>query len=105
MLLAEGDRVIHEGVDLRIRSEVFLDEAVRLFAGDAQLLAQPIIRLSVDDAEIDGLGAAAHGRVHLILADIEDLRSRPGMDVAAMAERVDHLGLIGHVRQHAQLDL
>ena len=60
---------------------------------------------AVDDAEVDGLGRAAHLRGDLVHGHAMDLRGRAGMDVLPAPERVAHGGIAAHVRQHAQLDL
>ena len=48
-----------ELVDLREPGQVDVDEALRLLARNPQLLRQPEGADAVDDAEVDGLGAAA----------------------------------------------
>jgi hypothetical protein len=71
----------------------------------AQLVGQPERRDAVDDAEIDGLGPAADGRVHVLDRHVEHLRCGHGVNVQTIRESLLELRNVGDMGQHAQLDL
>src|SRR5690606_31495538 len=68
-------------------AEVVVDERLRLVLGDAELVGEREGPLSVDGAEVDGLGTGAHLAGHVVDADAEDDRRGLAMDVAATPER------------------
>src|SRR5271165_973670 len=85
--------------------EVGVDEALGLFLVDADLLREPEGRESVDDAEVDGLGAAAVLGVNHKRRHAEDLRGGEGVDVVAAAVGFDQQRVGGEVGEQAELDL
>ncbi len=70
-----------------------------------KLVGEAESRDAVDDAEVDGLGAAAHRRVHAGKGHVEHLARRHGMNVEAIGEGLLQLRNVGHMGQHAQFDL
>ena len=62
-------------------------------------------RDAVDDAEVDGLGAAALELCHLRERDAEDLRGGDGVDVLAVQKSLLHDLVAADVGEQAQLDL
>ena len=60
---------------------------------------------AVDDAEVDRLGAAPHVRVHAFDRHAEHLGRGHRVDVEPVLERFHELRDVGHVREHAELDL
>src|SRR5919204_1964589 len=89
----------------RVRLEVVLDEVVRLFARDAQPPREPEVAHAVGDPEVHLLRRATLVARDPIARDTEDERGRPGMDVVVRAERLEESGVVGDVREDAQLDL
>ena len=103
---ARGLQVLgHPGRDPGIARQVVLDVASGLALRYAQLRGQAEGGLPVDDAEIDGLGAAAHLLVDICGRHMEDLAGRAQVDVLVLAEGLGK-GLVARdVGQHAQVDL
>ena len=66
---------------------------------------EPEGREAVDDAEVDGLGAAAVLGVDFAGGHAEDLRGGEGVDVVAAAVGLDQQRVGGEVGEQAQLDL
>ena len=60
---------------------------------------------AVDDAEIDRLGSAADVGVHALDGHAEHLRRRHGVDVEPVGEGLPQRRDVGHMGEHAQLDL
>ena len=60
---------------------------------------------SVDDAEIDRFGLAAHHRIHVFDGHAEHFARRHGVNVETFLEGGFQGIDVGHVGQYAQLDL
>ena len=88
-----------------IALEVAFDVARRLLARNAEVARESVVTQPVDDAEVDGLCAAALLPRHLRERYAEHLRRRACVDVLSRAECVDHGLVARHMREDAQLDL
>ena len=76
-----------------------------LLAGNAQLLTQSEIALSVNNAEVYRFRTPAHIGIHGIVFHIEYLHRRFCMNINAMVKGIDHHLFIRHMCQHTQLNL
>src|SRR5262249_3215880 len=85
--------------------EIFLDVGARLFALDAELVGEPEGGDAVDDAEVDGLGAAANFPRHALDRHAEHFRGRHGVNVETLAEGLLQRLDAGDLGQEPQLDL
>ena len=88
-----------------IGGEIPVDEGRRFLDGDADLPRQRARAHAVDDAEVDGLGPAAHVRGDVGLVDAGDQRRRAPVHVGAFAEGRLQPGIVGQVGQQSQFDL
>ena len=74
-------------------------------AGNPQLLGQREGPLTVDDAEVDGLGLTPHlGGDHL-REQPEHLTGSTGMDILVLTEGITEDRILREMGQHPQLDL
>ena len=82
LFLGQFHKPFHAGVFI----EIGLDKFARFLAGEFGGLFQPVAAHAVDDAEIDGLGEAAHRRGDLVQAHAVKLGRGGGMDVFVVTE-------------------
>src|SRR5690606_15400895 len=73
VLLPQGLHAVHVIPDAGKALEVGLDVGPRLSLRDAQVLGQAVRRDPIDDAEVDGLGAAPGCRIHVLQGHAKDL--------------------------------
>ncbi len=102
---AERLGALHVVADAGETLEIGLDVLACLLARDRQLVGETERRDAVDDAEIDRLGAAAHGRVHALDRHVEHFRRGHGVNVQPVGERLSQLRNVGHMGQYAKFDL
>ena len=96
---------VHIGLDAGKTLEIGADIFARLFAADGQLVRQAKSRNAIDDAEVDGLGAAAHSGVHACNRHTEHFTGGHGVNVEAFREGLFELRNISHMGQHPQFNL
>ena len=65
-LLGFGDDTLHIARHARVGGEVAIDELLGFLAGDGESFAQTEGGDAVDDAEVGGLGSAAHIAIDLL---------------------------------------
>ena len=99
------DDVLHIGADAAVVGEIGVHIGPGLVGADADILGQGPGRDAVDNAEVDGLGVAAHLRRHLVQGDPEDLGGRDRVNVLTGGEGRLHMGVAGDMGQHPQLNL
>ena len=105
-LLARGLlRRLHVVPDAGKALEIGADVVSRLLPADAELVGKPEGGDAVDDAEVDGLGPAAHHRVHALDRHAEHFGRRHRMDVLPLGESLFQLRNVRHMGHDAQLDL
>src|SRR5262245_65656150 len=87
--LAAGFRLglLHVVADAGEALEIGLDVGASLAPADAELGGETHRRDTVDDAEIDGLGAAPYRRVHAVDRHAEHLARWYGVNVDAVSVR------------------
>ena len=105
LFVRHGNTLVHVLLHLRIGSEVPVNQLLRLGARDVQSACQSERGDTVHDAEIGGLGNAALVGGHLGEGDAEDFGRSRRMDVHAVAERVDKMGVAAQVGHYPQLYL
>src|SRR2546428_3062808 len=93
-----GHRPIEPRPHPREACEVLPDELLRLVLRDPELARQGEGPLSVDGAEVDGLGAGPHLRRDLVLRHAEDDRRCLAVYVPALLERLEERGVPRGVR-------
>ena len=99
------ERPVEVRADGREPFEVRVDERLRRFLGDADVLRQREGGLAVEQGVVDDLRPPAQlVRVESAVG-AEDVQRRPVVDVLAPFEGVLQVAVAGEVRQHAQLDL
>ena len=107
--VAQLRALLDHGVHKVPHSVILAQIAVNIVLGfgpaDADILSQGKLGDPVDDAEIDGLGAAPHLGRHFLKGYAKDLRGRHPVDVLPGVEGGLHGRVAGHVGQNAQLDL
>src|SRR5262249_954773 len=96
---------VHEGADAGEALEVFLDIRARLLARDTELVGKAECRNTVDDAEIDSLGAAAHLATHTLHRPAELFPRRHRVNVGLLAGRALERLNVGDLCEEPQLDL
>ena len=101
--LAHG--LLHVARDVRERGEVRVEDLARLIGRDVETLTEPVGLHAVREPVVHDLREAALERVDLGFVDVEDARRGGRVDVGAAFERLDQAGIVGEVREHAQLDL
>src|SRR4051794_35183759 len=100
------DAVLQEAVKAGEAAFVVFDErfgASGIEVADAP--RQAVGRDAVDDAEVDGFGAAALLACYFAKRYAEDLRGDGRVDVLLGAEGFDEVFIFAEVREQAQLDL
>src|SRR5512133_4007882 len=105
ILLGLTDTAVEEGDGAAVALFIGGDEILGGLAGGTQLFCQAEGALAVDDAEVDGLGLAAHLRGDHFGKQAENFGGGTGMDVFIMGEGVAENRITGQVRQDAQHDL
>ena len=90
---------------MHVSPEVFVDEVLRLVARHPHARGQAEVAHAIGDAEVEHLRDIPLLLRHLALGDAEAQRRGPSMDVDAFTERLRELGVAGHMREDAQLDL
>ena len=105
VLLGEGSGAVHVFADAWETFEVGVDEGLRLGPGDAQVACKTKARDAVNHAEIDGLGAAAHHRVHAFNRYTEHLAGGHCVDVDTFAEGLFQCRNVGDMGENPELDL
>ena len=88
-----------------VGAKVGVDERARLFRGHAGVAREAEVAQAVEQAEIDDLGEAPLIGRNLLLWDAKDFSRRPRMNVFAAGKGVEQHRVVGHMRQHAELDL
>ena len=88
-----------------VQAQIIVDIGFGLGLADAHVLGEGEGGDAVDDAEVDGLGAAAHLGRDGVKGHVEDLGGRDPVDVRAGVEGGLHGGVPGHVGQDPELDL
>ena len=96
---------VHIGANTRELFKIGVDVFARLGAGNVQLTRQTKGRNAVNNAEVNGLGAAAHHGVHALQGHAEHFRRGHGMNVQPGVERVFQRTYVGNVGQQTQFDL
>ncbi len=91
--------------DAFVAREVALDIGLGLSLRNAQLRGEAEGRDSVDDAEVDGLGAVARFLVHGVDGHAEDFARGERVDVDVFFVGAHQQRIAAEVRQQAQLDL
>ena len=81
------ERVDHEFGDAAVGGEVAVDEFGGFFLRDAQAFGEAEGALAVDDAEVDGFGAAALGGSDFVERNAEDLAGDDGCGCLRRARR------------------
>ena len=100
-----GHHGLHIGLHAGEGGEVGLHIVLGLRHGDTDVLAQGVSGDAVDDAEVHGLGPAAHLVGHILRGHMEDLGGGGGMDVPSVPEGLLHGLVPGDAGQEPQLDL
>ena len=100
-----GDAVVHVAADVGEAGEVAVDDVFGFLARYVEPLGQSECRYAVDDAEVGGLGLAAH-----VGCDVGGRHSEYAcggglVDVLAPAEGFDQMGVVAEVRHQPQFDL
>ena len=85
--------------------KIALDIAVGLGAGDADILCEREGAYAVDYAEIHRLGSASHKRSDHHQRHVEYLGGGYGVYIVAVVEGVEHILVVSHMGEHAQLYL
>ena len=98
-------RAVEECAHAGIGFEVAIDHLLGFLEADTQVLSQAESLLTVHDAEVDGLRAAAHGRRDLFERHAEDARGGRGVEVGAGAEGMHEVLVSRQVREKPKLDL
>ena len=96
---------VHIAADAREILEIGIDVIAGLALSDAQLSCKAKAGNAIDDAEIDGFGAAAGLAIHLVKRNAEYLGGGAGVNIDTGAERLDHRLFTGHMCDQAQFDL
>ena len=99
------DGLVEETPHAPVAREVGVDRRLRLGRCDAQLVRDAEGRRSVDDPEVDRLGARALVGADRFGRDAEDLGRGAAVDVLAVAERGEQVLVAREVREDAQLHL
>ncbi len=99
------ERADHEFGDAAVGVKIAVDERGGFFLRDAEALGETERALAVDDAEVDGFGAAALGGGDFVERDAEDLAGDERVDVVVAFEGGAHGGVLRVVGQDAELDL
>ena len=97
--------VVEVGDDFGKLLVVALYQVAGLLLGDVQPVGQTEGRNAVDDAEVDGLGTAAHVGGHLVKRHTVNAGCRHSMDIETVFESVDHGRVAAHRRHDTQFHL
>ncbi len=100
-----GAGALHVGEHAGVAGEIAVDVLLRLLSADVDLLGQAEGAHAVDQAEVDGLGAAALVVADLLQRYAEHLGRRGAVHVQIVLERVQEAGILRQVGHDAQLDL
>ena len=95
----------HIAQHARVAGEVAVNVSLRLLAIDTDLFGQTKGTHAVDQAEVDGLGAAALVGGDLLQVHAEYLGSGCAVHIEIMAEGVQQTGILCQMRHDPQLDL
>src|SRR5207253_9900681 len=87
--------------DLRIASEIGVDEAGGFVLGHAEAGGETERADAVNHAEVYCLGGTPHVRGHIRLSDAKNLRRHGGVDVAVVGERASQRLVAAEVSQQA----
>ena len=104
-LLGARHNVVEERAHPRIGLVVAIDHVARLGHRDMQRLRQAIGLLTIHDAKVHGLGAAAQVGRYLGHRHAKHARGRLGMEVLALVEGAHQVLVTRKMREQAQLDL
>src|SRR6185503_12008249 len=85
--------------------EVSADIVACLFARNVELIGETEGRYAIDDAEVDGLGAAAHKRIHSGNRHAEHLARGHGVNIEPFGKGFAKLRYFGDMGEDPQLDL
>ena len=99
------DTPINKGSYPRIAQEIQIDETLRLADGQAGGSGESIGGLTINDAEIDGLGTVSLFGGDVLQRYAEDLRSDKSMNVLILSEGVDQGFILTEMRQDPKLNL
>ena len=104
-LLGTRHHVVEERAHARVGLVVAIDHVARLGHQDVQRLRQAVGLLTIHDAKVHGLGAAAQVGRHLGHRHAKYARGRLGMEVLALVEGAHQMLVARKMREQAQLDL
>ena len=105
LLATQPLRRIHVVTDAGKALEIFADIGAGLTAWDAELVGKPEGGNTIDDAEIDRLGAAADFRGHAFHRHTEHFRRGQRVNVDVVGKGLFQLWDVGDMREETQLDL
>ena len=86
-------------------AEIGFDIIAGFTAANTQLIGQAESRDAVNNAKIDGLGAAPHFRRHIGQGNAKHFRRRHGVNIQAIGKGLPQAFDLGHMGQNTQLDL
>ena len=92
------DGCFDKTVDAWIAGEVAIDKGGSLGQGSAGFKRQTSRTHAVNDAEVDGFGARAHGLINRIFSDAKDGGGGARMDILTASKGGDQAGVLRHVR-------
>src|SRR5690606_19726964 len=104
-LAGVGDGAVHVLLDALVEVEVGLDILLRLLLWDAELVGEAEGAEAVNDAEVDGLGAAAFLSADHHRRDAEDFGGGARVDVFAFLEGLLERFVARDVREDAEFNL
>ena len=104
-LLGTRHHVVEERTHARVGLVVAVDHVARLGHRDVQRLRQAVSLLTIHDAKVHGLGAAAQVGRHLGHRHAKHARGRLGMKVLTLVKGAHQVLVSRKMRQQTQLNL